>query len=622
MARSKPDYLQDRGSYLDLLKALSLWSGWKESQFHVLQKTFPKANGSVASKTELLAALGDLKTELKFTETEIKKLERWLLMKPTRTISGVAPVTVLTKPFPCPGKCIFCPNDVRMPKSYLSDEPGAQRAEKNYFDPYLQCYSRLQALSDMGHATDKVELIILGGTWSFYHENYQRWFIAECFRAMNDFGKHDGRQERRARYEAAVTLLKTKTSHVLTDNPAENAVAMADKKITAAETTYNQVISEIYVAPEKKLGLDVWQTATWEEIEALHVLNETTEARCVGLVIETRPDHISEAEVMKIRRFGCTKTQIGVQSLQDIVLEKNHRGHDVAATRRAFNLLRQAGFKIHAHWMPNLYGSSVAADCEDYQRLFEDLDFKPDELKIYPCSLIESAELMRYYKQGLWKPYTESELLQVLTECFRITPPYCRLTRVIRDIPSTDIVMGNKKTNFRQVVQDYLVANKIVTQDIRAREIRGQQYDANTIEFTIERYETTVSQELFLQFTAMTLPERKTKANKAQNLEPQRKLLAFLRLSLPKTTNFITELKDSAVIREIHVYGQVSKIGERTTTKAQHVGFGTQLIAKAKELAQNAQFKKLAVISAIGTREYYRSRGFSDGQLYQHLVLS
>jgi elongator complex protein 3 len=620
MARSKPDYLQDSVAYLALLKQMSQWSAWKEGQFHVLQKTYPKADGGVVSKTELLAALNNYAEELKLSEIEIKKLKPWLLMKPTRTISGVAPVTVLTKPFPCPGKCIFCPNDVRMPKSYLSDEPGAQRAEKNYFDPYLQCYSRLKALSDMGHAIDKIELIILGGTWSFYPEAYQLWFIAECFRAMNEFGKADGRIERRARYEAAVTLLKTKSSHVMTDNPLENAAAMEDKKITGADTTYNQVISELYVAPEKKLGLDVWQTATWAEIDALHLTNETAEARCVGLVIETRPDHISEAEVMKIRRLGCTKTQIGVQSLQDAVLEKNHRGHDVAATRRAFNLLRQAGFKIHAHWMPNLYGSSPAADAADYHVLFEDLDFKPDELKIYPCSLIESAELMRYYQQGLWKPYTEPELLRVLTECFKVTPPYCRLTRVIRDIPSTDIVVGNKKTNFRQVVQDYLAENHIITQDIRAREIRGREYDPATIEFDIERYETTVSQELFLQFTAMPSPERKTKNSPAPT-EPQRKLLAFLRLSLPKESGFIAELDASAIIREIHVYGQVSKIGESGGTKAQHVGFGTQLIGKAQEIAQKANYKNLAVISAIGTREYYRSRGFSDGSLYQHMSL-
>jgi elongator complex protein 3 len=298
-----------------------------------------------------------------------------------------------------------------------------------------------------------------------------------------------------------------------------------------------------------------------------------------------------------------------VQSLQDEVLTKNHRGHGVAATRHAFRLLRQAGFKIHAHWMPNLYGSSVEADMADYARLVSDPDFQPDELKLYPCSLIESAELMQYYKDGRWRPYSEPELLEVLTACFKLTPPYCRLTRVIRDIPSPDIVVGNKKTNFRQIVEDHLKKTGVVTQDIRAREIRDQVYDPATVEFSSVDYETSVSHEKFLQFTAQVLD---------QPNQPPR-LLAFLRLSLPKQSSFISELAGAAMIREVHVYGRASELGERRTEQAQHAGFGTQLMEKARELATTAGFNRLAVISAVGTREYYRGRGFTDGELYQFL---
>jgi len=620
MSRRLPDYTRDTSPLLGLLSAVAELAEWQETKFHQLQKTFPKVDGGLISKTEALSGLIKLKTDLKFSPIMITKLRRWLQMKPSRTVSGVAPVTVLTKPFPCPGKCIFCPNDVRMPKSYLSDEPGAQRAEKNYFDPYLQTYSRLKALSDMGHSVDKIELIILGGTWSFYPEPYQRWFIHECFRAMNEFGFKDDRLKRREIYQQTVAQLKNQSILVMTDNPVENAAAFNSKKILAADSTYNQVISELYIKPEKVLGLDKWQTATWEQIAEVQKFNELAGSRCVGLVLETRPDHISETEVIKIRRFGATKTQIGVQSLQDDVLTKNHRGHDVAATRKAFKLLRLAGFKIHAHWMPNLYGSDVEADIIDYVRLFEDLDFKPDELKIYPCSLIESAELVNYYRQGLWKPYSEPELLKVLTEVFRLTPPYCRLTRVIRDIPSPDIMVGNKKTNFRQIVQEHMAEAQIVTQDIRSREIRAEKFDPSTIEFSEVKYETSVSHEIFLQFTAMTLARDSVRGekNKTQH-RAERKLLAFLRLSLPTEKNFIPELIAAAMIREIHVYGKVSKIGQLENAEAQHVGLGTQLIEKAKTIAAANNFRKLAVISAIGTKQYYRSRGFSDGELYQFL---
>jgi len=620
MSRNLPDYSRDGAHYLAFLAELAQWPTWRESKFQVLQKKFLKADGRVMSKTEIFAALKNFSADLKFTSTQLTRLSQWLQMKPSRTISGVAPVTVLTKPFPCPGKCIFCPSDVRMPKSYLSNEPGAQRAEKNYFDPYLQTYSRLQAFKDMGHSTDKIELIILGGTWSFYPEAYQRWFIYECFRALNEFDISDNRVRRRQDYETILAKLKEKSFLALSDDPIQNAENFDSKKITAADISYNQIISELYVAPEKKLGLDVWQTASWDEIKLIQQKNELAKSRCVGLVIETRPDYISEAEVLKIRRLGGTKTQIGVQSLQDMVLEKNHRGHDVAATRSAFKLLRQAGFKIHAHWMPNLYGSSVTADIQDYQKLFADPDFKPDELKIYPCSLLESAELMQFYQAGLWRPYSEIELLEVLSECFKLTPPFCRLTRVIRDIPSPDIVAGNKKTNFRQIVQDQLTIDQFQVQDIRAREIRGAHYDSETVKLSVVTYDTSVSQEQFLQITAL-VTEAAVRGTKPLTKPTPPKLLAFLRLSLPKNPSFVPELADAAIIREIHVYGQVSPLGERTAWKAQHGGFGTQLIAEAKRRASEASFKKLAVISAVGTREYYRSRGFSDGELYQHLNL-
>ncbi len=573
-------------------------------------KKYPKSPGKLFTKHELVFAYRKLVDTHGLLHQQ-PRIMKWLRKKPIRTSSGVTPVTVLTKPFPCPGKCIFCPSDIRMPKSYLADEPGAQRAERNYFDPYLQTYNRLKALDEIGHNVDKVELIILGGTWSYYPEPYQIWFIKECFRALNEYGNKDSRDEVLKHYKQMNQKLKKMKAHPLSSNPEENKQDLQEKNIKGKsfKKTYNQIISEVYTAPEKIGGFDQYQTANWEELGALQKINETAAQRCIGLVVETRPDNISEAEVIRIRRLGATKAQIGFQSLDDEVLEKNKRGHNVAATRKAVRLLRLAGFKIHAHWMANLYGSNVEGDKKDYDKLFKDQDFRPDELKIYPCSLLSSAQLMQYYLDGRWQPYNHEELLEVLSYVLINTPQYCRLTRVLRDIPSTDIVEGNKKTNFRQIAEQHLDQLGQQMSDIRAREIRHQKFDEKTVQLTEVAYQTSVGEEKFLQFV---VPQ----------LNSPDKIVAFLRLSLPKEKPFIKELEQSAMIREIHVYGQAVKIGKKDQQRPQHLGFGTRLIQKAKEIATENGYEKLAVISGIGTKEYYRKKGFKDGELYQFMTLN
>jgi len=535
-----------------------------------------------------------------YDEEQMFKLRR----KPMRTISGVTPVTVLTKPFPCPGECIFCPNDVRMPKSYLSDEPGAQRAEQNSFDPYLQTYTRLLTYHNIGHPTDKIEVIILGGTWSFYPETYQIWFVKRIFDALHDYGNQV--DQRQAVWDA---LKEQSQLH-----PENNTVNVRIQG-AAFNTTYNQVVQDVYKQEMQRSrelarhfagGLSergpTDEYATWDELEAVHHDNESAACRVVGLVVETRPDHISAEEVLRIRRLGCTKVQIGFQSLNDDVLRVNRRGHNVAATRRAVKLLRQAGFKIHAHWMPNLHGSNPQLDVQDYQKMFADPDFRPDELKVYPCSLIESAELMQYYQRGDWRPYTHEALLSVLVETFKATPEYCRLTRVIRDIPSTDIVTGNQLTNFRQVVSRELDKRGERCMDIRAREIRHQRVRFEDLHLDEIWYTSSMSDEVFLQY-----------------ITEERQIAAFLRLCLPTAGQepLHEELRGAAIIREVHVYGQSLGIGDNEPAAAQHSGLGKALIERAVALATRRGYQSMAVISAIGTREYYRKRGFKDGMLYQ-----
>lgn len=505
----------------------------------------PSMESITFSKSQVLEAYYKYKNFIRLPSDKEKKLLEGLKMKKIRTMSGVTPVAILTKPYPCPGNCVYCPNDPNMPKSYLSAEPGAQRALQNQFDPYLQVYNRLLAYKNIGHPTDKVELIVLGGTWSFYSQNYQRWFIKRTFEAMNDFNS------RRNKYLNVSDDIK-----------------------------------------EKK--------TTWEDLFIVHKKNEKARSRCVGLVLETRPDFMDEKEALNLRKLGCTKIQIGVQSLDDRILDLNKRGHKVGATRKAFEILRSAGFKIHAHWMPNLYGSTPTKDIEDFKKLFSDPSFCPDELKIYPCSLINNTELYQLYKEKKWKPYTEKQLINVLANCFEITPRYCRLSRVVRDISSGDIVAGNKKSNFRQIVDDFLKSKNIKVSEIRSREIRNENVLYSELELKSTVYKTTNSTEYFLEY-----------------VNKEDKIVGFLRLSLPKKENNIKELRDSAIIREVHVYGESLNLGETDMGKPQHLGIGSNLIKKAESITLENGFKKISVISSIGTREYYSKRGYKLGNLYQ-----
>jgi elongator complex protein 3 len=599
------DYEFHREPLIALLKEiLALPKRPNDDELSKMLRQHPRIDDySMYSRTQLIQAYRLFAGQYglpPYDEEEMIKLRR----KPMRTISGVTPVTVLTKPFPCPGECIFCPNDVRMPKSYLSNEPGALRAEQNSFDPYLQTYIRLLTYHNMGHPTDKIEVIVLGGTWSFYPETFQIWFVKRIFDALHDFG--NGIDRRQEVWDA----LKV-SSQLHPDNNTSNVQIHG----IDLQRNYNQVVQTVY-AEEMRRSRDLAQLiaaaegtrspideyATWEELEAAHLYNETADCRVVGLVVETRPDHISEEEVLRIRRLGCTKVQIGFQSLNDDVLTLNRRGHRVEASRRAVKLLRKAGFKIHGHWMPNLYGSNPEMDIQDYQKMFGDPDFRPDELKVYPCSLIESAELMQVFQRGDWKPYTHEELLGVLVNVFKATPEYCRLTRVIRDIPGTDIVEGNQLTNFRQLVDNELLKRGERCMDIRAREIGHDKVANSALHLEELWYSSSMSDEVFLQY-----------------ITEDRRIAAFLRLSLPNQDEpaLHEDLQGAAMIREVHVYGQSLGIGDSEEGRAQHSGLGKALIERAVELAKERGYETLAVISAIGTRDYYRKRGFYDKVLYQ-----
>jgi len=362
-----------------LISEIEGLGSFDQASYESVLRRHPKDGSGFFSKSEIIQGFRYLNRKLDWGLDERPFVEK-LRMKPMRTQSGVAPVTVLTKPYPCPGKCIFCPSDVRMPKSYLSDEPGAQRAAQHRFDPFNQSLSRLLTYHNTGHHVDKAEVILLGGTWSSYPEAYQIWFVKRCFDALNAFSP-----ETRTPYSTTPTA------------PYDYRQLKEQVDGRRMERTYNNIVTDI--AHQLDPTVQELEEADWESLALAQTENESADARCVGLVVETRPDNLELEEALRIRRLGATKVQIGYQSLSDRVLSLNRRGHDVAATRRATAVLRQAGFKIHAHWMPNLYGSTPELDVEDFERLFDDPDFRPDELKIYPCSLIDSAELMGYYQR-------------------------------------------------------------------------------------------------------------------------------------------------------------------------------------------------------------------------------
>ncbi len=484
----------------------------------------PLTDGGFVGKHVLVAAYHDL------VDSGVWPADKALLsrirLKPMRSLSGVSVVTVLTKPYPCPGKCVFCPTDVRMPKSYLPDEPGAMRALQHDFDPYAQVRSRLDALEAVGHPTDKIELLILGGTWSSYKREYQEEFILGMFAALNGVRS--------------------------------------------------------------------------ETLEDAQRINETTAHRAVGLAIETRPDHVNPDEIAWLRKLGVTKVQIGAQSFDNHILELNKRGHTPEETRQAADLLRAAGFKIVMHWMPNLLGATVESDRRDFAQLWR--DNCPDELKIYPTQLLENAELYLHWQRGEYKPYSTEELVELLADIKPSIPEYCRVNRVIRDIPSTNVVEGNRRTSLRMDVHARMKEQGTRCRCLRCREVRGKAVQVSELELQDFTYVASAAEEHFLSFVT-----------------PEDRLAGFLRLSLPAANAPVTGLNDlhgAALVREVHVYGQSLEVGSEQSGAAQHIGLGTQLLARAEEIARAAGFARMAVIAAVGTRGYYAGRGYTLADTY------
>ena len=448
-----------------------------------------------------------------------ERVERILRLNAIRSESGIATVTVITKPYACPGRCVYCPTEARAPKSYLTNEPAVMRALRSDYDPFDQVRHRLAALYETGHPTDKIELIVKGGTWSFYPQDYQQWFVQRCFDAANGFGES---------------------------------------------------------APSSS-----------ESLAAAHETNEHARSRLVGLTIETRPDYINPVEIDRLLKLGVTRVELGVQSLEEEVLALTVRDHGLEAVRDATRLLKDAGFKIAYHLMPNLPLATPQSDIESARRIFSEPDFQPDTIKLYPCVVVESAELYDWWRDGRYKPYDDATLVDLLASIKELVPPYVRIERVIRDIPSTSIAGGCLLTNLRESVFVRMKERGVRCRCIRCRQVRGPVDDG----FAAVRrtYAASGGTEEFLSFED---PE-------------QTRLASLLRLRIPAAGK-------TALVRELHSYGEHLPLQTKRASAVQHRGYGRQLLEQAEVIARDEHgMDKIAVISGVGAREYYRKFGYA-----------
>jgi elongator complex protein 3 len=490
-----------------------------------------------------------------------------------RTSSGIASVAVLTKPYPCPGKCIYCPTQKGAPKSYIDNEPAVMRAILAEYDPVKQIQIRLRGFELAGNPADKIELIVMGGTWSYLPTKYQIWFILGCFMAANN-------------YKAQSVKRKMQNNSLKLKNLNQNELMQILRK------------------EQKK--------------------NECAKYRIIGLTLETRPDFINQKEIKFMRELGCTRVEIGVQSIYDDVLKKNNRGHLVSETVRATKLLKDAGLKICYHMMPNLYGSTYKKDVNMFKTLFSDERFQPDMIKIYPCVVTKYAILEKLFKEKKYIPYTDEELIKLLIEIKKDLPEYVRVQRLIRDIPKENIIGGSTISNLRQIIQEkYQEESKSVPTSlklrgtgkksqslcncIRCREIREEK----KLPVKLKRIDYSASdrQEIFIQY-----------------VDKDNKLYALLRLRIPSNldqvskvsraskvsdVHWIPELSGCAIIRELHTYGPMLEVGTKSKKDPQHTGLGRKLIEEAEKITKDEfGLSKIAVISGIGVRGYYKKFGY------------
>ncbi len=494
--------------------------------------------------------------------------------KPVRSISGVTPLTVVLAPKKCAhGTCIYCPGGEYVPQSYTDKSPAIMRAMKLKYNPYEQVKNRLNVLKLMKHPTDKIEIIIIGGTFLQYPKDYKYNFIKKIYDALNN--------------KFSENLLEAKK------------------------------------------------------------INETAKHRCVAMCIENRPDNCSEKEIQEMLEFGATRIEIGVQMPDDELYKKTNRGHSVKDVIDATERLKNAGFKLGYHIMPGLPGSNIKKDLKLFKEIFQDEKFCPDQLKIYPCQVIQDSPLAKIHKLINYKPYTTEQTEEFLKNAFKIIPRYCRVMRIMREIPKEKMASEIIKLDIRKGVEDELQNDGFKIREIRMREIGFNKKDLNlNVKLKITKYSASNGDEYFLEFVNKNdilfvllrlrifdseknlLHSKVAQKNDIFNhsvINLSKKELSINKLSAKHpsgagceaksirgataTSNSNSKNNKTAIIRELHIYGQALNLGEKGF-EAQHKGLGKMLMQKAEEIAKKQRIKKIFVISGVGVRQYYKKLGY------------
>lgn len=529
-----------------------------------------------------------------FIDTKINiPFSRFIIKKAMRSRSGVLVVTIVLKPdkFSCPKKCSYCPTETDLkgnptqPKSYLSTEPAMLRALQYNFDVKGQLHDRIRSYIKTGNISYnqttenhsyKLEVIVSGGTWESYNYEYRNQVMKEIYYAANTFDS---------------------------DRP----------------------IGELN-----------------DEIK----INENTKYRVIGLTIETRPDFVTRQSIKDYRNWGITRLQLGVQHYDDGILSKINRDCFTKDTIKAIKMLKQCGFKIVCHLMPDLPGSSPVLDKWMLKQSIDNPDLQFDDVKIYPTAVCKSndpnllvtSDILDWYEKGEYVPYAESDinkLIDVLKYYKRNIQPWVRIQRLVRDIPSTSIEAGyEKKSNLRQLIQEEMKKENTYCRCIRCMEIGDESKLMENAKLVVRKYEASKGIEYFISFESNREMKKLSKDNLmyvlylikyyyhlflfgkyiywSGNLDTYNGLIGFCRLRIDDNPggDILVELKNCALIREVHVYGYSLGVGnvEQTLNSSQHRGYGKLLVETAEQLALQNGYNKVAVISGVGTREYYKNK--------------
>jgi elongator complex protein 3 len=509
------------------------------------KETAPTAIEFIARYQELIEA---------WIYEDVPRVRKVLRKRAIRSLSGVSVISLLTKFWGCPGKCIYCPTYEGLPKSYITDEPAVQRAELNEFDPFRQIQNRLTSLSMTGNAITKCDVRIIWGTWSVYPREYQEDFIRNIYDAHTAFSS---------------SQFAVRSSQSEQGNPFSSSTI-------------------------EESNIPTFQPSS--SLEEAKKRNETASSRVIGIAIETRPDWIDAEEIIRLRRYGVTRVEIGYQTTDDEINTLNKRGHGNAESIRATKLLKDAGFKVVAHMMPWLVWATPDIDRRAMREVFENQLYRPDEMKIYPMVVTPHSELEELWRSGWFVPYDDKTLIPLMSDLQGMLPEYLRLNRMYRDIPASQILAGSKLANLRQITEANMIARGITRHDISAREIRAKDNSPLDAVLDISFYEASDGHEYFLQY-----------------IDPiDRTIFGLARLRIPSQhfsgeKHFIDVLDSAAIIREVHVFWDQLSLGERADGTGQHMWFGKKMISAMESIVREKypKISKIAVISGIWARGYY-----------------